>query len=276
MSRAFGDWLTPAQIEQKIIALVSNARRRYGLPDECSGAEACQRMQLEWHRGPLDAGTDGFWADRIIVVNNTVTWPARVEFTIFHEIMHFLLDEDGELIEFFTDTLRRNNAAYKSAIEKCCNQGAAEFLMPQARVRQLIAELGFSVHLVQELSNRTGASLIAAAAQIAVCAPIDCFLAICAFEPTTASSVRSGIYVEYAFAPHRGKYTLARFTPIPEDHLIAIAAAQSRSLRERSFVPFRSGRRMPCMCEVANVASRYVALLELERHVPVGQRPLPW
>lgn len=278
MTRAFGDWLTHQQIEQRVIALVADARRSYGLPNGCAGAEACRRMGLTWRCGPLKAGTDGFWSNGLIVVNQAIDWPARVEFTIFHEITHLLMDDDGELIEYFTDTLRRNEEGYKSAIERCCNQGAAEFLMPQSFTRRLMAERGFSVHLVQELAELTGASLIAAAAQVAVCAPIDCFVAICASGLIPRSwPPKVGWHIEYAFAPYRGKYTLARFTPIPDDHVIALAGLDRRYLMDnRSFVPFRSGRRMPGRCEVSPVGSRLVVLLEIEQRVPGGQQELPW
>lgn len=232
-------------------------------------------MDLTWQHGPLDASTDGFWSDRLIVVNQAIDWPARVEFTLFHEIMHFLLDEDGELIEYFTDTLRHDPDRYQATIERCCNQGAAEFLMPQSRVRDMIAERGFSVLLVKELADQTGASLVAAAAQIAVCAPIDCFVTICRSSGSATQSSRPGLYIEYAFAPHRGKYTLARFSPVPADHLIAVMISEGRPVRARSFVPFRSGTRMPCTCDGTLIGSRAVAILELEKQVPPGQQALP-
>jgi hypothetical protein len=232
-------------------------------------------MGLTWRRELLAADTDGFWSDRLIVVNQSIDWPARVEFTLFHEIMHFLLDEDGELIDFFTDTLPRDQSKYQSAIERCCNQGAAEFLMPQSSVRDLIAERGFSVIRVKELADQTGASLVAAAAQIAVCAPIDCFVTICRSSGSATQSSRSGLWIEYAFAPHRGKYTLARFSSVPTDHLTSLVVTEGRPVRARSFVPFRTGTRMPCTCDATLVGSRVVAILELEQQVPPGQQALP-
>lgn len=275
MARDFADWLTPAQIEQRVAALVAHARQVYGIPDGCNGVEACEHIGLQCSRGSLTAGTDGFWSNRLIVVNHTVTWPARIEFTIFHEIMHYLLDEDGELIEFFTDTLSRDDGSYKLAIEKCCNQGAAEFLMPQESVRNFIDKRGFSVHLVEELSNWSGASLIAAAAQLAVCSPYDCFVVICSSRPLVLNGqVTPKVWVDYSFAPHRGKYVLAPSTLIPSDHTIAIANERGVSLSESSFIPFRSGRRMPSHCEVVWVGKRQVALLLLEQPVSKSQRSL--
>lgn len=271
MPLGFGGWLTPYQIEQKVIDLVAEAQQRFALLPGCSGTEACRRMGLTWRRGQLATETDGFWTDHLIMVNRAVTWPPRVEFTLFHEIMHYLLDEDGELIEFYTNALKNDQRAYLAAIERCCNQGAAEFLMPQAKVRHLIAERGFTVALVEDLAAETGASLVAAAAQIAVCAPIECFVMICSREP----SPRVGWFVEYAFAPSRNRYPLARFTQIPSDHLIVSAANIERIVRERSFVPFRSGTRMPCECEVVRVGSRMIAILKLGSMPALGQQALP-
>lgn len=271
MPPRFGEWLTPYQIEQKVIALVAAARQEFGIPAGCSGAEVCRRMGLAWLCGQLAVGTDGFLSDHLIVVNQAVTWAPRIEFTLFHEIMHYLLDEDGELIKFYTDALSSDQRAYAAAIERCCNQGAAEFLMPQARVRQLIVERGFSVELVEDLAGETGASLVAAAAQIAVYAPIECFVTICTSGPVP----RSGWFVEYAFAPYRNRYSLARFTPIPRDHLIASVLDTREVVRGRSFVPFRSGKRMHCNCEVVRVGGRLVAMLGLESMPAPGQQALP-
>ena len=272
MTRAFDQWLTPQQIEQKVIDLVSDVRNRFDLPDGCPASDVCQQIGLAWRRRPLAPGMDGLWTGRIVIVNEAIRWPARVEFTIFHELMHYLLDDDGELIEYFTDTLHSDPSAYQRAIERCCNQGAAEFLMPRTNVRRLIEQHGISVQLIAELANGSGASLVAAAAQMAFCSPRDCFVCICVRRARPQEVRTEHIWeIEYAFAPLKGKYILRRYAPIPADHLILDAFHQPHVVRGRSFVPFPTGTRMPCTCEVMRVGSRLVAILGLESSVPQNQ-----
>jgi Zn-dependent peptidase ImmA (M78 family) len=65
-----------------------------------------------------------------------IRWAPRAEFTIYHEITHHLLDEDGEILEHFTDLLANDSVAFDREIERCCDRGAAEFLMPRTRVAE--------------------------------------------------------------------------------------------------------------------------------------------
>jgi len=129
-------------------------------------------------QGKLPQGIDGLLIDRQIVLSDLVTWASRREFTLFHEIVHHLLNEDGELLEYFTAMYRRDDAAFRRELERCCNIGAAEFLMPQAQVYAAIREEGFSVSLAARISDRYGASIVAAAQQLAQCAPRDSYMII--------------------------------------------------------------------------------------------------
>ena len=125
--------LTAREIDQKIVELVVWARERYGIPEGCTGRDACAALGLRLRVKPLPSQTDGLLTkDGVVVINEAITWPSRGEFTIFHEAIHWLLDEDGELIELLAETLGGNIAAYRGAIERCCHAGAAEFLAPDS------------------------------------------------------------------------------------------------------------------------------------------------
>lgn len=121
--------LTQRKLDEKVVEMVAEARERFGIPEGCDGQTACGKVGLEIRRGRLGSGMDGMLVKDHVVVNQTLRGVPRVEFTIFHEIFHYLLDEDGEIIEFYTDLLRSDARAYNMAIERCCHQGAAEFLM---------------------------------------------------------------------------------------------------------------------------------------------------
>jgi len=60
-------WLTPRMLDEKIRALVADARRRHDLPVGCAGMVACARLGLRLHRAPLPGGIDGLLAGDCVV-----------------------------------------------------------------------------------------------------------------------------------------------------------------------------------------------------------------
>jgi len=260
-------WLTPRMLDEKIRALVADARRRHDLPTGCTGAVVCARLGLRLHRAPLPGGIDGLLAGDCVVVEETLTHRARVEFSIYHEIMHHLIEEDGTLIEYYTARLRRDDRAYHAAIERCCQQGAAEFLLPRARVQAAITVEGVAPHLVGLLADQAGVSLAAAAIQVAHCAPVECYVVLCGAGP-------AGLIVEYA--PTNGRYPLARSSPIPADHPLARSWRAREPATGWSYVPFPSGKRVPCHCAATYRAGRVIGVLARERPVPRAQLALPF
>ncbi len=263
------DWLTPRELDEKIRALVAGARHRHDLPDGCAGADACARLGLGLRRAPLPAGVDALLAGDCVVVAGALTHRARVEFSIYHEIMHHLLEEDGALIEYYTARLRHDDRAYRAAIERCCQQGAAEFLLPRDQVNAAIAAEGVAPHLVGFLADRAGVSLAAAAIQLARCAPMECYVVLC----RTVADDPTRLVVDYA--PTNGRYPLARHTPIPDDHPLARSWQARGPVSGWSYVPFPSGKRIPCHCEATYRAGRAIGVLARERPVSRAQLALP-
>jgi len=263
-------WLTPRMLDEKIRALVADARRRHDLPAGCTGMVACARLGLRLHHAPLPGGIDGLLAGDYVVVDEALTHQARVEFSIYHEIMHHLIEEDGVLIEYYTARLRRDDRAYHAAIERCCQQGAAEFLLPRDRVQAVITAEGVAPYLVGLLADRAGVSLVAAAIQLARCAPVECYVVLC----RAASDGPERLVVDYA--PTNGRYPLVRSTPIPDDHPLTRSWRARGSVAGWSYVPFPSGKRFPCHCEATYRAGRVIGVLACERPVPRAQLALPF
>lgn len=269
-------YLTEPEIGQKVIALVDRARKDYGIVLGCSGTEACRRIGLALRRGTIPLDADGMLVDKTVIINHTVTFAPRIEFTIFHEIVHFLLNEDGELIEYFTTTLRNDTAAYQAEIESCCHRGAAEFLMPQERVRETILADGLSAALVESIAEHHGASIIAAAIQVATITSSACYVVICCYSRIPgASSLSPGLFIEYAPASYSVKYPLARFTPVPDDHLLFHVWETGVPAEGRSYIPFRSGKRQPCHCQAVKSRGRVIGILRLQAPPPPEQLGLP-
>lgn len=261
--------------------MVDDARRRFGITESCDGETACRKIGLKVYRGRLSSGTDGMLAGENVVVNQSIDWQPRVEFTIFHEVFHHLLEEDGEIIEFFTEILRSDPNAYDAAIERCCHQGAAEFLMPRAKVTKAVASEGLSVNLIELISERHGASIVASAIQLARFAPVDCYVVVCSYGQAPKSSPpHRGLFVEYAAFPSRIKYTLGRFSPVYSDNLLVQAWQTHQRVQGPSYIPFRSAARkrsedrMKCFCDAKRFGSRVLGMLLLEESVPSGQLAL--
>lgn len=268
-------------LDQKIITMVDDARRCFGVPEGCDGETTCGKIGLKVSRGRLPSGTDGVLAGNHVIVNRNIDWQPRVEFTIFHEGFHHLLEEDGEIIEFFTEISRSDPTAYDAAIERCCHQGAAEFLMPRAKVNEAVASEGLSVNLIELISGRHGASIVASAIQIARCAAVDCYVVVCSYGQAPKSSPpHRGLFVEYAAFPSRVKYTLGRFSPVYSDNLLVQAWQTRQRVQGLSYVPFRSAARkrpedrMKCFCDAKRFGDRVLGMLLLGEPVPPGQLAL--
>lgn len=257
--------LTEAQIEDQVINLIAQARERYAIPERCRAEVACEAIGLELIRRPLPRGTDGMLTPSgTVVVNTAIEWMSRVEFTAFHEIVHYLLEEDGELIESFTESLRHSPKDYDRAIERCCQLGAAEFMIPRASVRELILQHGFSIDLIEPLAGLNGASIGAAAVQLAVCAPVDCYVVVCRHGVSPLPPNTFGLYVEQAVRRADSRFPIARGTVIPQDHLFQQVWEDKMPLAGPSSVPFRSGKRYPCdYAEACMIGTQVVGILYL-------------
>lgn len=264
-----GHLLTPRELDQRIVDLVARARNDHGIAAGCDGRAACEKLGLKLERGALPTGTDGMLAEGCVIIDRGVSWAPRVEFTIYHEITHHLLEEDDEIIEHFTELLRNNERAYDREIERCCDKGAAEFLMPQASVAETISNEGFSVELVELISERHGSSIIASALQLARCAPVDCFVVLCShgFAPRSRPR-RPGLYVDYVGAPLRRKYPLARFSVVHGDHVLAHAWEDRCWVEGETYVPYSSGKYMPCYGEAKPLGPFVAGALYFERPAP--------
>jgi hypothetical protein len=63
-------------------------------------------IDLKVRRGHLGPGSEGMLAGDHVVVNRKLPWILRGGFTILHELFHHLMEEDGEIIEFYTASHR--------------------------------------------------------------------------------------------------------------------------------------------------------------------------
>ena len=253
-----------SDINAHVIRLVRDTVSKYTSAKMPDFNEICSGLGLVAKEVPLSPARDGMIIkQRTILINSRIQNKERKRFTQFHEVMHYLIDEDEELISMLHDATWDQSGEYERQIERLCNIGAAEFLMPREEFTKLYKTKGFSVELIPFAANYFESSAIATTIQLAQVAPNSCITAICEYglmPNETAQPQRPlfdeenhtpqpKLHVVYSASAPATKYWLARSTRIPDDHLIHQAFLKDQFLEEESYVPFRSGNRLPCYCE---------------------------
>ena len=146
--------------------------------------------------------------------------------------------------------------------------------MPREKFTQLYKEKGFNVQLIPFAANHFRSSAIATTIQLAQVAPNSCITAICEnglipnatvpsqshFFDAEELTTNPKLHVVYSASSPTAKYGLARGANIPDDHLINQAFLVAQSLEGESYVPFRTGKKMPCNCEALPDGDRVYAL----------------
>lgn len=192
-----------------------------------------------------------------IVIDPTIHDPDRRNFTFFHEVTHHLIAQDDDLTELLNEYAYHD---YERALERLCNIGAAEFLIPAAHVRAAIEREGFAMRVLESLDHLYRASKPAIAIQLAACAPHQCVVVVCErgiphrereqsalFQSSNAR--QPYLFVQYAACSPSFAYSCGRFAAIPFNHLIESAYHERRSLKGRASIPFMSGTEWLVDCD---------------------------
>ena len=151
--------------------------------------------------------------------------------------------------------------------------------MPREEFRWLYSNKDFQVETIIEASRYFGSSKIATAIQLAKVATHSCIVAVCEYGLLPADQINqqarlfdgealplpeSKLHVVYAASSPSTKYQLARYTVIPEEHPIYDAYFKEMEIDEESYIPFRSGKKMPCCLEALPHSNRIYAIFHLD------------
>lgn len=217
-------------------------------------AQVAALFQVTVCTGELPEGKDGSYLkdERRIILSSSVTTPERINFTFCHELMHSRIEDDGDLLSDFADAHRRSDEA---AMERLCNAGAAEVLLPAEDVRQFDC----SVALIPELSERFFASSIAVALQMINCADDARYLVIAELRtvivaPATPldpyNRIGDRLVVVYGAKSPAAKYFIRRNRHLPLDHGLYHAMLQPETaLKMDAEVPIGDNPwPLPCEC----------------------------
>jgi Zn-dependent peptidase ImmA (M78 family) len=265
-------------MEEHVIGLVKDSVNKHASSPVPTVEEMLVGLGLSIKYGKLPPDKDGILAENKIAINTLIQNEERKQFTKFHEITHYLIEQDGEIISILHDANWNQEHGYDFSLERFCNIGAAEFLMPREEFRRVYSNKGFQVGTIIEASRYFGSSKIATAIQLAKVATHSCIIAVCEYGLLPADQVNqqahlffdgevlpeSKLHVVYAASSPSTKYQLARYTVIPEDHPIYDAYFKEMEIDEESYIPFRSGKKMPCCLEALPHSNRIYAIFHLD------------
>ncbi|WP_034358392.1 ImmA/IrrE family metallo-endopeptidase [Deinococcus phoenicis] len=183
---------------------------------------------------------------RVVLINSRVR-PERQRFTLAHEISHALLLGDDDLLSDLHDAYEGERL--EQVIETLCNIGAAAILMPEALIDEVVSRFGPSGRALAELARRADVSASSALYALAERTTAPVLYAVCAVtrlaEPGEERPSDKALTVRASGGAPGVKYSLRPGTRIPDDHPVAVALETHLPMTQESYVPFRSGRRMP-------------------------------
>jgi Zn-dependent peptidase ImmA (M78 family) len=182
--------------------------------------------------------------NKVILINSQAR-PERQRFTLAHEISHALLLSDDDLLSDLHD--RYEGDELEGMIETLCNVGASAILIADALMSEILDRFGVTGRAIAELVRRADVSGSAALYALAEAASGQVLLAVCA--PVGRGEARQ-LTVRASAATAGVKYTLRPGTPIPDEHPVMIASETGLEISGKSYVPFRSGRKLPAMVNV--------------------------
>lgn len=181
------------QLVERVLAHAARYRREHQplTPDRLAAG-----IGFSWREAPL-AGRDGLLEplSRTILVAAGQA-PTRQRFTLAHEVMHHLIESDGDFLSDLHEAYE--GRGLEVALERLCNLGAAEMLLPGEVVTGAVREAGPNPRLVWGLAGRYAVSEAAAAVALSR-----------ALGPAAQVSVWGGkrlelYYASGAAAPPRG------------------------------------------------------------------------
>jgi IrrE N-terminal-like domain len=233
----------------------------------------------------LGEGREGAALASIIVLDPSMQVKARRRFTLYHEIVHLLIKRNDELYSILHDQYA-SDTDFNRIVERLCNLGAAEFVIPREVVLAAIEEKGFSISLVLDLSSVGEISPAAVAVQLALCAKHECIVAVCRVashaetgESLFSDKLRLGmlLQVSMAVSSPRTKYRVARGSRIPKGHLLyaAYEANDGEVVAGEADVPLRSGRQWIVYCEAMRIGGQVFGIFHLEPAPVKSHHQLP-
>jgi Zn-dependent peptidase ImmA (M78 family) len=263
------------QMREHVVHLVRKKITEHGLPDRPTWQETVSALGLPVPKS-ANIAQDGIWvsANRQVVYSSRLTCLERIEFTIFHEVTHGLIENDGEIVsqlaEYFADEVDKNKEQY--ALESLCHRGAGEFVMPCARFLPMIQGWNWRAAGIRQVATHFGCSAVAAAFQFTLYHPKSCSMAVCEMgvPPGGRGEV---LHVAYMVCNHAERFPMYRYEAVPRHHLVHQSWRDGNDAVEKAQGFYRSSHSWPIDCEVIRIGRRAYAAFFHEGNVTFQHHP---
>jgi Zn-dependent peptidase ImmA (M78 family) len=233
--------------------------------------ELAQAIGVRLEYGDLGDKDGAFDPERNVVFLSKKSSPERQRFTMAHEVTHFLILADDDFLSDLHDAYEGEHL--EENIEVLCNIGASEILVPQAELEALLARYGQSARALVKIVKTFGVSRPAACVALVEHMQEAAIVAVCRAKgkiQTRRDTLHGGenpsrsLEVSFACKTEGIKYSLANGSPIPSDHPIYTALETGLPIEDSSYVPFKSGKKMPALVDVHPDGSVVFVVFRLE------------
>ena len=263
------------QMRDHVVQLVRGKIKEHGLPDRPTWKETVNALGLPTPKA-ADIAQDGLWSsdDRQIVYSSRLTCMERIEFTIFHEVTHHLIEDDGEILSQFGEYFmgKADDKKEHYALEALCHRGAGEFVMPSAHFLPMIQSMNWRVAGIKHAAARFGCSAVAAAFQFTLYHPKACFLAVC--EMGVPRGRRDEVlHVAYTVCNRAVDFPMYRYETVPKHHLVHQVWHDGSDMTGEAQGFYRSPKSRPMECEVTCVGRRAYAAFFQDGNVTLQYHP---
>lgn len=266
------------RIKKRVIELVHDTVKKCCSTEKPDFNEICSTLELDVKVGKLPSGIDGLQKAETVIINSQIQYEERKRFTQFHELTHYLIENDADLYSELLEYTHNQTNGCKEQLEILSNIGAAEFLMPRKEFTKLYQAKGFNVELILNAADHFKASTIAATIQLAQVAPNKCIATVweygslpnnrtrlhnSLFTTENESTNKAKLHVVYsASSPAASHRWLTKYTTFPDDHLINQAFKNDEMLKNECYIHFPRWQE-ECTCEALPYKKRVYALFHL-------------
>lgn len=211
-------------------------------------------VRLEY--GDLGDKDGAFDPERNVVFLSRKISPERQRFTMAHEVSHFLILADDEFLSDLHDAYQSDEL--EENIELLCNVAASAILVPDDELAVLLRRYGQSARAVAKIAQNFGISKPAACVVMAEQMLEPAIVAVLRAKGKNATrremlhdgeTKSRSLEVSFAAKTESMKYSLANGTVVPTDHPAYAALESGLAIEEESFLPFKSGKKMPALVD---------------------------
>jgi Zn-dependent peptidase ImmA (M78 family)/O-acetyl-ADP-ribose deacetylase (regulator of RNase III) len=222
-----------------------------------------------------DARTVPLQGSLLQVEFNPNKTPARIRFSIAHELAHTLFEDCFETIRNRLSATEQKADEWQ--LEMLCNLGAAEFLMPMGKFPEL-KNTDISIRHIMALRDKFQVSMEAVLLRVVRLTQAPC--AIFAASCREHARHRDRYSIDYAVASRNWRLRLSSGTLLPKDSVLRECTAIGYSAeREEEWSPATGRIHVQCLgipSFPSETIPRVVGLIRPSTAVPVEQARITW